>query len=117
MINLKLGKKKDFYRMDINCLENTDNKGKVFIEIIFYKFNYQFKLKDEENDYINSVKIFGLNKPFKKIYLKSRPDEPIADTSLTFNDETSALTIEDLKLPLQPIGSNIYKLIIDLNSN
>lgn len=98
--------------MDITCLQEQDLKQRSTLQIIFHRFNSQFKIKNGEYPFISKLRVFGFNGIYKKIYsLVGTVEEKILDTSISIDEDSNALTIEDLQLLLQSESS--YKLIIE----
>lgn len=99
--------------MDVTALQDASSQN---VEIIFYKFPYEFNIIDGEYPFISKLHIFGLDRKPTRIYqsLKIEGRNSISDIpskSIVMDNDTNALYVTDLKLSLEP--ENTYKLIIE----
>jgi hypothetical protein len=101
--------------MDVTALQDPVTLN---IELIFYKFPYEFNILNGEYPQISKLHIFGLDQRPIRIFqsYKSEGKNSIIDMpqkSIVMNNDTKALYVTDLKLSLEP--ENTYKLIFEYN--
>jgi hypothetical protein len=96
--------------MDVTVINDPATEK---LEIIFYKFPYEFKIPEGEYPFISKLYIFGINKRPKRIYYTNKKENnDIPEKLVTMNNETKALYVSDLRLPLE--SESTYKLIVEM---
>jgi len=102
--------------MDITAIQDPSTLN---IEIIFYQYQNEFKILDDEYPHISKLHIFGLDKRPIRIYQSYKSEGRISvydipQKSILTNNETKALYVTDLKLALET--EHPYKIIIETNT-
>lgn len=99
--------------MDITAIQDPSTLN---IEVIFYQYQNEFNILDKEYPHISKLHIFGLEKRPIRIYHSYKIEgknaiNDIPQKSIMMNNETKALYVTDLKLPLET--DQPYKIILE----
>lgn len=109
-VSQRIIKEKEYLYLDVTTLQDLSSKD---IEILFRKFDNDYKIADEDMPLMNKIHIYGMPRLPYRIYFQAKESlSDISSDSAKYDQDDKVLIIDNLNLSL---NDSRYKIVLQVD--